>query len=105
MVAVRNGNLSLEDVLNQDIFNTKSHERPPDCLGKVKEALADLAQEKGFQNVKFFVNVCTEQVRAMTATVQARHSIENVPWEMSYPINPAPILQREAWTWLAGIHR
>ena len=105
MAAVRNGNLSLEDVLNQDIFNTSSHERPPDCLGKVKEALADLAREKGCQNVEFFVDVCAEQVRAMTATFQTRNSTENVPREMSYPINPAPILQREARAWLAGIRR
>jgi hypothetical protein len=26
-----------------------------------------------------------------------------VPWEMTNPINPAPILQREARLWLAGI--
>ena len=54
MAAVRNGNLSLEDVLNQDIFNTSSHERPPDCLGKVKEALADLAREPRMSKRRVF---------------------------------------------------
>jgi hypothetical protein len=39
MAAVRNGNFSLEEVLNQDILNNNCVERLVDYLQKVMEAL------------------------------------------------------------------
>jgi hypothetical protein len=100
MAAVRNGNFSIDEVLNQDILKNNCVERPPDYLQKVKEALGSFTREKSCQNVAFFVDVCAEQVQAI---LEAHGSLENVPREMTNSINPAPLLQMEARLWLAGI--
>ena len=99
---VRSRNFSLEEVLTHDIFNnepTTDPERPPDCSQKLREALGDLAREKGCDNVASFVDACTKQALAVL------NSSENTQAILNKPINPAPILQREARLWLTGIHR
>ena len=106
MTAVRSRNFSLEEVLTHDIFNDSTtvnvSERPPNCFWKLKEALGDLAREKGFEDVAFFVHACTKQVEAV---LTSSASNGNVLATLSSPINLAPILQREARLWLAGIWR
>ena len=90
--------------MTHDIFNdsTTVSERPPNCSQKLKEALGDLAREKGFEDVAFFVHACTKQVEAVLTSNAPN---ENVLVTLTSPINPAPILQREARLWLAGIRR
>jgi hypothetical protein len=61
MAAVRNGNFSLDEVLNQDILNNNCVERPVDYLQKVMKALGSFTREKICQNVAFFVDECAEQ--------------------------------------------
>jgi hypothetical protein len=61
MAAVRNGNCSLYEVLNQDILNNNCVERPVDYLQKVMEALGSFTREKSCQNVAFFVGVHRNQ--------------------------------------------
>ena len=65
MAAVRNGNFSLDEVLNQDILNNNGVERPVDYLQKVMEALGCFTREKISQNVAFFVDECAEQVETV----------------------------------------
>jgi hypothetical protein len=65
MAAVQNGNFSLDEVLNQDIFNNNCFERPVDYLQKVMEALGSFTREKSCQNVAFFVVECAEQVETV----------------------------------------
>ena len=89
-------NFSLDEVLNQDILNNDCVERPVDYLQKVIEALGSFTREKICQNVAFFVDECVRS---------SWFSELNVPREMTNSINPAPILQREARLWLAGIRR
>ena len=107
MAAVRSRNFSVEEVLTHDIFNDSTtvnvSERPPNCSQKLKEALGDLAREKGVEDVAFFVHACTKQVEAVLTTSNAPNG--NVLATLRSPINPAPILQREARLWLAGIRR
>ena len=50
MAANRNGNFSLDEVLNQDILNNNCVERPG---------------EKSCQNVACFVDECAEQVQTV----------------------------------------
>jgi hypothetical protein len=65
MAAVRNGNFSLDEVLNQDIWNNNCVERPVDYVQKVMEALGSFTREKSCQNLAFFVDECAEQVETV----------------------------------------
>ena len=65
MAAVRNGNFSLDEVLNQNILYNNCVERPVDYLQKVMEALGSFTREKSCQNVAFFVDECAEQVETV----------------------------------------
>ena len=65
MAAVRNGNFSLDEVLNQDILNNNCFERPVDYLQKVMEVLGSFTREKSSQNVAFFVDECAKQVETV----------------------------------------
>jgi hypothetical protein len=65
MAAVRNGNFSLDEVLNQDILNNNCVEWSVDYLQKVMEALGSFTWEKSCQNVTFFVDECAEQVETL----------------------------------------
>ena len=56
MATVRNGNFSLDEVLNQDILNNNCVERPVDYLQKVMEALGSFTRDKSCKNVAFFVD-------------------------------------------------
>lgn len=104
MAAVRSGNLSVEEVLAR-VLNDESTtvvQQPPDCFEKLREALDELARAKGCDNVAFFVDTCTKQVQK----VLNGSSEEKTPLRLlNKPINPAPILQREARLWLATIRR
>ena len=71
--AVRNGNCSLYEVLNQDILNNNCVERPVDYLQKVMEALRSFTREKSCQNVAFFVDECAEQVQTV---LEAHESLD-----------------------------
>ena len=73
MAAVRNGNSSLYEVLNQDILNNNCVERPVDYLQKVMEALGSFTREKSYQNVAFFVDECAEQVQTV---LEAHESLD-----------------------------
>jgi hypothetical protein len=68
MAAVRNGNCSLYEVLNQHILNNNCVERSVDYLQKVMEALGNFTREKSCQNVAFFVDECAEQVQTVLET-------------------------------------
>ena len=70
MAAVRNGNCSLYEVLNQDILNNNCVERPVDYLQKLMVALGSFTREKSCQNVAFFVDECAEQVQTVQYVVQ-----------------------------------
>lgn len=101
MAAVSNRKFTREEVLNQNIFNTNPTEQPSDCLKNVKDALGSLAGQKGVQNIKIFVDVCAEQI---STTLDACCSSDSATM-LTTPINPAPILRREARLWLAAIRR
>ena len=62
---VRNGNFSLDEVLNQYILNNNCVERLVDYLQKVMEALRSFTREKSCQNVACFVDECAEQVETV----------------------------------------
>jgi hypothetical protein len=53
MAAVRNGNFSLDKVLNQDILNNNCVERPVDYLQKVMVALGSLLGRKAAKTSRF----------------------------------------------------
>jgi hypothetical protein len=97
MAAVRNTHFSLEEVLQQDIFNNNPVQRLPDCLKKLKEALGDLALEKGVENITSFVDVCTRQVAEVLRADEGSLLSQDI---LTTPINPTPILRREVQLWL-----
>ena len=74
----------------------------PDCLKKLKEALGDLAQEKGIENITSFVDVCTRQVAEVLRADEGSLLSQDI---LTTPINPTPILRREVQLWLTGIKR
>jgi hypothetical protein len=85
-----------------NLFNNNPVQRPPDCLKKLKEALGDLAREKGVENITSFVDICTRQVaEVLRADEDSLLSQDN----LTTPINPTPILRREVQLWLTGIKR
>ena len=83
-------------------MSTLQSEQLPNCFSALKKALSDVACQGGIPDAQYFLDSCTEQVKAVLV---ATRNLGNAARALNKPINAAVILQRESKLWLAGIRR
>ena len=95
MAAVSNRKFTREEVLNQDIFNTNSGKQPVRLPKRCQGRTWWLGSSKRPAKRSNFVDVCAEQISGILDAFCSSGSIDTATM-LTTPVNPAPILQKEA---------